>query len=206
MSDGKGFLKDAYRVENQKQTKEFYESWAKTYDQEIAENGYATPGRCAAALSQFLPDPAAPILDFGCGTGLSGLALRQSGFTCIDGCDLSPAMLKAAEKRGLYRALHEISADDDLPFASGSYRAISAMGVLASSHAPAMMIDTLLDLLPADGLLVFSLNDHTLEDASYESRIAENVDTGTARLLFKEYGDHLPGIGLNSFVYILQRI
>ena len=48
-----------------------YAEWSDTYDQEVGKNGYATPGRTAKTLAQFVTDLNQPILDYGCGTGLS---------------------------------------------------------------------------------------------------------------------------------------
>lgn len=206
MNDQDGFLQKAYSVVDVSETRAFYEDWAATYDREIAENGYATPRRCAEALSEFLTDKDAPILDVGCGTGLSGVALAEAGFRTIDGNDLSAEMLKAAAARkGLYRKLWEADLNDPFPFEPGQYAAITAMGVLATSHAPASTIDDILAALASGGLFVFSLNDHTLQDPSYEARLVEYLDTGAARLLFKEHGDHLPGIDMKSNVYVLEK-
>jgi predicted TPR repeat methyltransferase len=206
MSDEKGLLHKAYTIENTDQARDFYQDWAETYDEEITRNGYSTPRRCAESLAQFAPDKSAPLLDFGCGTGLSALALKAAGFTTIDGSDLSPEMLKRAAKRqDLYRDLIETDVENPFDFPVGTYQAIAAIGVIASSHAPAETIDAALAALPADGLLVFSLNDHTLQDPEFEARIVENLDTGMARLLFKEHGDHLPGHDLGSNVYVMQK-
>ena len=48
-----------------------YAEWSDTYDQEVGKNGYATPERTAKTLAQFATDLNQPILDYGCGTGLS---------------------------------------------------------------------------------------------------------------------------------------
>jgi len=206
MSKTSDQLHHAYRVESLDETRAFYQGWAASYDAEIAKNGYATPRRCAIALARFSPDLCAPVLDFGCGTGLSGVALRNAGFRAIDGCDISSKMLKKARARdGVYRKLRLSNPDAPLSFPSGSYAHIAAMGVIAAGHAPAETIDLVLAALTSGGLFVFSLNDHTLQDPAFEARIAENIDTGTARLLFKEHGDHLPGIGLQSTVYVLEK-
>ena len=52
----------------------------------MAASRYATPVRIAAALRQ-MASPGDPILDYGCGTGLSGAALREAGFALVDGTD-----------------------------------------------------------------------------------------------------------------------
>lgn len=198
-------LDNAYGLMSAAETRAFYDAWAESYDAEIAENGYATPDRCAAALAQFATARDIAVLDIGCGTGMSGSALTEAGFTVIDGCDFSAEMLARAQAKGIYRTLVNTDLENPFPFEPGAYGAITAMGVLNPGHAPATTLDEVLALLPPGGLFAFSLNDHALADGSYEGRINENVDTGAARLLFREEGQHLPGIGLNSTVYVLEK-
>jgi hypothetical protein len=72
------------------ETRALYTDWAATYDADVTGAGYATPKRLAEALAAHVPDPTAPLLDFGCGTGLSGRALHAAGFTTLDGTDITP--------------------------------------------------------------------------------------------------------------------
>ena len=197
------FLDKVYAARDEDQTREIYDAWAASYDAEVAENGYATPGRCAEALASVMDDKAAPILDFGCGTGLSGLALKLAGFQTIDAVDLSPEMLNAARQKGVYRHLSQVSGTPEIE--KGRYDAIAAIGVIGAGAAPITVFDTLMDALDRDGKFVFSFNDHTLEDPVFEGRIREWTDCGAARLLFQERGDHLPGRDMKSNVYVLER-
>ncbi|MGR3501233.1 class I SAM-dependent DNA methyltransferase [Pseudaestuariivita sp.] len=200
------FLDEAYDLDGVQATQELYARWSATYDAEVAEAGYATPPRCAEALRAAMARSDLPILDFGCGTGLSGVALRAAGFSVIDGCDISAEMLAgAAAREGVYRNLTAYDPAGDLPFAAGDYHAIAAIGVIGAGAAPAEVLDTLVDHLEPEGLLVFSFNDHTLADPVYESALNRHLDAGRVTLLSKEYGPHLPGKGLNSFVYVIQR-
>ena len=202
----KGFLDNAYTVETPEQTKAFYNDWAATYEAEIKANGYATPTRCAEALAALASDKTAPVLDLGCGTGLSGEALRAAGFTAIDGTDFSEEMLAHADRKpGLYRELTRGDLTRPLPAEPGQYTHVAAIGVFSPSHAPAAMVDRVLELLPSGGLFVFSLNDHTLEDPSYEERVDAAAADGTADVVFREYGEHLPGHGLKALVYVLRK-
>ena len=68
-------------------TRDLYAQWSTSYDQEVAENGYATPSRAAKALASHVEDLSTPVLDYGCGTGLSGIALRKVGFSNLHGID-----------------------------------------------------------------------------------------------------------------------
>ena len=187
------------------ETKELYDEWSSTYDDSVNGLGYATPERCAAALAELAADRSEPVLDFGCGTGISGMALRKSGFTTIDGCDLSKAMLEKAGERQIYRNLWQNGLNSDFRLPFGPYRHITAVGVISVGAAPIEAIDDLFEALPAGGSLAFSFNDRTLNDPTYEARVAEYTDTGAATVQFKEYGEHLPGLNMNSVVYVLVK-
>ena len=52
----KTFLEDIYDRDNVPDVTALYDEWAATYDKEIADNGYATPARCAQALAQVATD------------------------------------------------------------------------------------------------------------------------------------------------------
>lgn len=199
-----GFLNRVYNVKGADATRALYDAWSQSYESEVADNGYATPGRCAEALAQAMPDLAQPVLDFGCGTGLSGLALKLNGFERIDGLDLSSEMLKEADAKGIYRSLSQNGADDPLPD-THDYAAITAIGVIGAGAAPLSVLDTLFDALRPGGFLCISFNDHTLEDPTYEDRANTLVTSGAATLVSKEYGDHLPGLNMKSMVYVFKK-
>lgn len=200
-----GFLDKAYAVEGGAATRALYDAWSASYEAEVAQNGYATPGRVARALRAHAPEPRTPILDFGCGTGLSGLALKLAGFQTIDGLDISAEMLAKARAKNLYRDLKQVEVDKDLPVASGAYSIITAIGVIGAGAAPVQVFDTLMDLLPSGGHFAFSFNDHTLQDPRFEGKLDGYLEANTARLLFQDHGDHLPGINMKSSIYIVVK-
>ena len=73
MTKGDGFLGTAYEGETVADVGKLYADWAATYDAELRDNGYASPARTAAAMGAHVADKSGPLLDIGCGTGLSGL-------------------------------------------------------------------------------------------------------------------------------------
>lgn len=200
-----GFLDKVYDLENREDTKALYADWAATYDAETRANGYVSPRRCAEALARFVEDRAAPILDVGCGTGLSGEAFAAAGFTTVDGTDFSPEMLAVAERKGVYRRLFPGAVESPLPVAPGDYAHVAAVGVFSPSHAPASLMDDALALLPRGGCFVFTLNGHALQDPSYTGRVRELVDAGGADLMMRERGPHMPKIGLEAEVVVLRK-
>jgi predicted TPR repeat methyltransferase len=199
-----GFLDKVYELENVT-TQELYTQWAASYDAEVTSAGYASPGRSAAALLQCIDDPTAPLLDMGCGTGLSGLAFATAGFTTIDGADLTQAMLDLAAKRGLYRELFLTDVSKPVPHAPGTYQNIAGIGLFSPKHAPASTITEVMTYLEPGGCFVFTLNDHALADPSYEGTVMNWVDSGAAEVLFREHGEHLPEQNLNATIYVLRR-
>ncbi len=205
MSSHKDHLSRAYKLTDVDETQIFYSDWAATYDAEVTANGYATPERCAKALAGFTPEQDLAILDIGCGTGLSGKYLAAAGFSRIDGCDLNAEMLKVAETRKVYDRLWQSNLDDPFPFEDGTYDAITAVGVISVGAAPADFLYAMLKKLDSGGLAVFSFNDHTLEVPEYQCAVMAHTDCGAFELLFKEHGNHLPGKGMKSTIYVMRK-
>lgn len=195
------FLDKVYDTDPDRLT-DLYDDWARDYDGELIDNGYATPGRLARALASVAEDKGAPLLDFGCGTGLGGAALAAVGFRTLDGCDVSEGMLQEARMKGIYRNLWQTDESGRLPFNLSEYPLVAAIGVISTGAAPAEMLPYIARLMSPGALLAFSYNDHTLEDAAYMDAL-DSV-TETASILFDAMGDHIPGLGSKSRVYVLE--
>ncbi len=187
------------------ETQDIYRRWAKEYDRDVLEWGYATPGRVARALRAAGADVSQPVLDFGCGTGLSGQALAAEGFRLIDGTDISPGMLAKAEKRNLYRSAwlgRPGKCDEVRP---GDYAGIVATGVVSMGAAPPETLALLVSLLAPGNLLAFSYNDPTLADSGYMDALDSACKIDGVALVSEEHGPHLPEKKIESTVYVLKR-
>jgi predicted TPR repeat methyltransferase len=203
---GMAGLGKVYDVASVDEARALYDGWAAGYDDELEASGYITPRRCAEALAIHASLPWAPLIEFGTGTGLGGLALNAAGFEVIDGTDISREMLERAETKGVYRALDLLDLSEPITSVEpGSYQNAAAIGVLNPNFLPPTAIDEMLGVLPSGGCLVFSLNDHAAKDGSFETRVLEISEYAGADLVFKEYGPHIPEIDLMSTVYVLKR-
>ena len=199
------FLNQTYRLETQEETLAHYEAWADTYDEEITENNYAQPSRCASALAQFSTIDEINVLDIGCGSGLSGLALNDFGFKNIDGCDFSPSMLQKAKSTNVYQKLFLADINEELDIEEETYDAVCAVGVLAFAHVRTEALRQMLRVVKSKGLLVIGLNEHYWEGGSVGEKIRELSEGDEAELLFEEYGDHLPGADIGGWVAVLRK-
>jgi predicted TPR repeat methyltransferase len=206
MPDHRNHLSRAYGLQGQTETNAYYDDWAATYDTELIEAGYVTPERCAEALARFTPDPSLPLLDVGCGTGLSGLAFAKHGFSNITGSDVSAGMLAQARGRGVYAKVLHADADDPFPFAPGTYDALAAVGVIGAGAAPLAVLQAMMEKLMPGGLIVFSFNDRTLEDPGYVDFVNAEVEAERFEVLLREHGSHIPKEQLEATVFVLRRL
>ena len=202
------FIDRVYGVSGDKEMRVLYDDWAVQYDQDLKARNYLTPDRVAHALNEFHQDRSTPILDFGCGSGLSGAALRSVGYSQIDGADISEGMLDVARRKSLYKKLWSLHPDQPLPFKPGDYQIITAAGAISVGAAPGSVYDELVKILPPGGLFVLSMNDKSRKLEDYEGRLRSSLRQGLVRLLFEEYGPHLDHAGhtTGSAVYVLERL
>lgn len=197
------FFDRARRPNTPEGARALYDEWSQVYDEETAEAGYATPRRVADALATALADRGAPILDLGCGTGQSGQALRAAGFEVIDGRDISAPMIERARAKGVYRDLRRVEPEAPLAgVAPGDYAAITAVSVFAA--APWPVFDACLEALAPGGVFALSLNDHALKDPEAAMAV-ERWEPDRATVLFREHGEHVPGLGVGASVIVMRR-
>ncbi len=198
------YLRSVYDLETQEETDAYYSAWAATYDEEVTRQGYRSPQRCAEALARFVP-PDTPVLDIGCGTGLSGTALAAAGFTDISGQDVNAEMLERARATGIYRELRITDPADPFPFEPGEYGAMAAIGVIGVGAAPPSLLPRALAALAPGGHIVFSYNDRVLDLPEYVQVVDDALTSGVAEQLFCERGPHFEGLGSTSDIYVLRR-
>jgi len=108
-----------------------FDQYAPRFDQDLTGSlAYRAPDAVAAALDRAgLAANASDILDLGCGTGLSGLALRRFARR-LEGIDLSPGMIAQARARAIYDALSVADATDFLVAAGRAWDAVAAVDML----------------------------------------------------------------------------
>ena len=188
-----------------KDPKDLYREWADTYDNELAQNEYITPIRTAKALATFISNKSTPILDFGCGTGLSAEALLSCGFSSIDGVDISSEMIEIA-RGSIYRNLQCFNPDTGIPVKQNEYSIIAAIGVISVGAAPISIFDQVFDLLPQNGLFAFSFNEHSLMVPEYSLKVEQTVKEKKAEQLFCELGPHILKRDLKSMVYVIKKL
>ena len=167
-------LAAAYNSKSQDDLRQLYDSWAETYDEQMAQFGYRHPTICLALLTRYVPSGATPLLDVGAGTGLFGEWSTIVGYPHIEALDLSEGMLAIAAKKGCYKKLHQLALGHDLPFADGAFAAIVASGVFSTGHVGPEGLHELIRICRKDGTIIL-----TVKTTLWESGFAEAIEAFT---------------------------
>jgi len=199
------YLGSAYASRTGEETQAFYDRWASVYDEELGENEYRQPLRCAQALAAHLPDRKARVLDAGCGTGLSGMALAAAGYGLVDGCDFSGGMLEKAFSRGVYSKVFRADLNQPpLDARDGEYAGLTAVGVFSFGHVMPEAVDEFLRVTEPGAPIVIGLNDHYFREGALTRRLDQLASEGRIERISEEHGEHIPGIGLTGWVIVVR--
>ncbi|TPW26819.1 class I SAM-dependent DNA methyltransferase [Pararhizobium mangrovi] len=156
-----------------------YDDWADEYDAQLSAWNYRAPEEAAGMLGAHL-EPGARFIDIGCGTGLTGVALRKAGFTGpIDGTDLSPKSIELAERRGVYRRAF-VADMQQLPLDAekDAYDGLICCGVLTYLPNIDAVFDEFCRIVRPGGVAVFTHRDDLFESQDFRGRIRALEEAG----------------------------
>lgn len=145
-----------------------YDELADDYDRQLHEWGYEAPERGAGFLADNLEGFAeARILDCGCGTGMTGQALRAAGAKGeITGVDVSTHSLELAAAKNVYDATREVDLNKRLPFDDRSFDGVLCVGVLSYVEAEPLFREWARIVRPG-GVVVFTCREDFFEPRGY---------------------------------------
>ena len=111
-------------------------------------------------------------------------------------------MLEQAARSGVYPRLWHLTAGNSTSRQAPIVR--SSRGVISVGASPAITLSLIASVVGRSDLLVFSYNDHTLDDAGYMSTLAALLDADFEQLA-AESGVHIASRKSESTVYALRR-
>ncbi len=135
-----------------------FDRFAESFDVQLEKLGYQGPQIVCAEFERLAPRlrPQPTVLDAGCGTGLCGPLLKPLAGR-LEGVDLSAGMLRRAQTRGDYAALHQAELTAFLQDHPEHFDAVVSADVLIYfGHLSPVMAAVHRSLRPG-GLLVASL-------------------------------------------------
>jgi predicted TPR repeat methyltransferase len=162
---------------------EIYDRWADTYDSYVGGLNYQGPDNLARELSDFLdefPNRHIKILDFGCGTGLCGVAINKKlggiYFFDIDGIDISEKMIEKSHQKNVYRRIWQLDLFRETLPQQHQYDIIVSSGVFLEGHVSFRMVDILLNSLHPFGYIFLTIREtfKVKNMAEYTKYVLEN--------------------------------
>jgi predicted TPR repeat methyltransferase len=167
MSLEKSALEEVYAASSAGELAAAYAKWSSDYDRETIELGYCLPFVITGWVARYVPMGGGPLLDAGCGTGLSGPYLRALGYDAIEGLDFSEEMLGLARQRNAYRVLKRATLGETLPWADNHCVAFLSTGVFTEGHAPASGLEELVRITRPGGHAIFTVRDSVIEEGGF---------------------------------------
>jgi predicted TPR repeat methyltransferase len=199
-------LERVYAATTPAELADAYAAWAATYDRETAELGYCLPFLIPGWLARHLPARSGPVLDAGCGTGLTGPCLRALGYADIEGLDMSADMLAIAESRGAYGVLKRGILGEPLPWPDDHFAGFVSAGVFTAGHAPASGLRDLVRITRPGGIAAFTVRDVLLESGGFRATFDELIATGRWRSVeesppYRAFAIAEPEVLVQTFVF-----
>ncbi len=163
---------------NSEDVAKYYDNWSRDYDDTLAEWHYDAPEQVASMLMAEL-SPTSVILDAGCGTGLSGKALRSVGFETVDGIDVSSRSLKSAGMSGAYSTLRLMDMQQfPLPIPDNQYDGLACVGVLTYLIDTSGILREFSRMVRSGGIVVLTQRTDLFEKRKFRSVLKGLSDAG----------------------------
>ena len=163
-------LRRIYASRNNQELTKRYDHWAKDYDYDLTREILDRSLETAVDFFMRYVSREVKVLDAGAGTGLVGEILARNGYTNLVAIDMSQGMLEEANKKNVYRELHQMVMGETLGFATNSFDATICVGVLTIGHAPASSLDELVRVTKPGGYIIFTLHTDTYENSGFKER------------------------------------
>ncbi|THV51923.1 hypothetical protein BGAL_0094g00020 [Botrytis galanthina] len=185
----------------------FYAQWASTYNTHIvALQNYVAPTLIAQIACQSPRYSTLRILDAGCGTGLVGVALAESGATYIDGLDFSPAMLAQARLTGCYHNLLVGDLLQTIEVPDETYDLVTCAGTFTYGHVgPDPALREFFRILIPNGLIIATVLEEVCESGGYKAEIEKLEAEGILDVVSVELNDYRKGFDKAHLIVLKKK-
>lgn len=199
-------LEQVYGARSADELNAAYADWAAEYDRDTLAAGYCLPFQVLSWVSRHVKPETGPLLDAGCGTGLSGPYLKALGYSQLEGLDFSEDMLRIAASRGAYDHLKRATLGEPLPWTDDHFAAFLSTGVFTEGHAPASSLGELCRITRPGGHAVFTVRDKIFESGGFAGIIDDLARRGVWKRLeqsppFRAFAIDEPDVLVSAHVF-----
>jgi len=179
-------------ITDSREVADYYDRWATKYDEDLKEWDYRAPTYAVEVLQQYVSLSHA-ILDAGCGTGLTGKALKRAGYDNISGIDISKTSLNIAGQLNIYNCLLAHDIQEPLPFTEDNFDALICVGVLTYIENSRSLFQEFCRVVRPGGYIVFSQRTDLFADRRFYEIIASlEVERAWEKISISKPRPYLP--------------
>ena len=189
------FVRAAYSASNDaEETCAVYKKYANLYHETHAQTWKGPNELALMASTVVMPclvqRSKATVLDFGAGTGLSGLALQKHGFAILDACDISPEMMEEAQTNTnqLYRQCLVGILGQTVTIAPKTYDLITAAGIIGTHVGAPEVATVLCPLVKPGGSILYTIKVEADDAEEFQTLYASLPKLGWERKHAKDMG------------------
>ena len=195
---------DLAHSHNDEDLRDVYKEWAPDYDNDNDNLlGTVSQPLSVKIFQEYMKDNSVRIIDVGCGTGLVGVELKNSGFTNFDGIDISGEMVEIAKHRG-YSKLSVGSLNSSLPFENNAYDAAFCVGVFTHGHVGSDRLKELVRIVKTGGIICFTINEGVFESYGFNSEIKRLESEKVWKVLEVRKNDYMIKKNVKGFHCIVE--
>ena len=204
-SQSKAILSRVSHLEKGASSESIYDDWAEKYDDDlIADFGYISPSIAAEALSELNATPDLSILDYGCGTGLVGMKLKEHGYRSIIGMDVSRGMLDKAAEKQCYKELIQADLTTQFELTDNTFDAALCIGAMGAGHIDKKHVPELIRPIKEGGLFIATINGMYFEPDQFGQYFQQLADDGIWRLIKMEEFNYMSKLVRPGWIVVAQ--
>jgi predicted TPR repeat methyltransferase len=173
---------------------DYYDEWADSYEESVGSWQYNAPRRSASLIREHA-EHTGSIFDAGCGTGLTGRALKDEGFDTVIGTDISPESVAIAAKSGVYDRVTVLDLQAfPFPFTDNHFSAVNCIGVLTYIGDTGSLLEEFIRVTRDRGLVVFTHRTDIIASTDFYSIVdGIEADGRWEKVLVSDPQPYLPG-------------
>lgn len=188
---------DQWFAEGSQETEEvekYYNKWASDYDKNIRDYGYNAPEQTAQLLKKF-NTLEGTICDAGCGSGLTGQALKETCFDSIIGFDLSPDFAKVALKKNVYEEVDIVNMHErPFKYKDDQFAGTICIGTLTYIEDVPPVLREFARITKPGGMVIFTHRTDMIDDPKFQENLKRiETDKIWEEVLVSDPQPYLPG-------------
>jgi predicted TPR repeat methyltransferase len=150
---------------------DYYNNWARTYEDSVRSWDYDAP-EIATQLLRKYSEVDGTVCDAGCGSGLTGVALKEGGFESIVGFDLTPDFADVAKEKKVYEDVHLLNMHErPFRYEDDEFANLICIGVLTYVENVPDVLREFARITKPNGMVIFSHRTDMVDDPGYQKKL-----------------------------------